>query len=126
MARVGIGQSDQLFFRRVSIAHGFANVISRFTQCPHGASQRIFPYSRRSFGGGRYCLQGVSLTKLTQVLGLDKSVVSRRVQAAEAKGYLVNLEDGKGKSACLTIGEPLPEDVDVLHTAEALDCCSVA
>jgi hypothetical protein len=71
-------------------------------------------------------LQAVSLTKLMQVLGVDKSVVSRRVQAAEAKGYLVNLEDGKGKPARLTIGEPLPEDVEVLPPPAALDCCSVA
>jgi len=71
-------------------------------------------------------LQGVSLTKLMQVPGLDKNVVSRRVQAAEAKGYLVNLEDGKGKPARLTIGEPLPEDVQVLPPPEKLECCSVA
>ena len=70
--------------------------------------------------------QAVSLTKLGEALGLDKSSVSRRVQAAEAKGYLVNLEDGKGKPARLTLGEPLPDDVEVLPPPEALDCCSVA
>jgi hypothetical protein len=44
----------------------------------------------------------------------------------ESKGYLVNLEDGKGKPARLTIGEPLPEDVEVLPSPEKLGCCSVA
>src|SRR6266478_3130 len=69
---------------------------------------------------------GVSLPQLVKTLNLDKSSVSRRANDAQSKGYLVNLEDGKGKPARLTIGEPLPEDVQVLPPPEALECCSVA
>jgi hypothetical protein len=63
MARAENGQSEQIFFRGVAIAHGFANVVSWFTQCSHGTRQRIFPCSRR-FGGGRYCKWLPVLNKL--------------------------------------------------------------
>ena len=69
---------------------------------------------------------GVSLPQLVKTLNLDKSSVSRRANDAQSKGYLVNLEDGKGKPARLTIGEPLPDDVEVLPPPEKLDRCSVA
>ncbi len=69
---------------------------------------------------------GISLTQLVKALNLDKSSVSRRVRDAQDKGYLVNLEDGKGKPARLTIGERLPEDVEVLPPLENLECCTVA
>ena len=70
--------------------------------------------------------RGICLPQLVKALNIDKSAVSRRVRDAQDKGYLVNLEDGKGKPARLTIGERLPEDVEVLPPPEALDCCTVA
>jgi len=59
-------------------------------------------------------------------LGLDKGSASRRVKAAVAKGYLKNLETGRGKPARLVLGEPLPEEVEVLPRPERLGCCAVA
>jgi hypothetical protein len=71
-------------------------------------------------------LGGVSLPQLVKTLNLDKSSVSRRANDAQSKGYLVNLEDGKGKPARLTIGEPLPDDIEILPPPEKLECCGVA
>jgi hypothetical protein len=69
---------------------------------------------------------GVSLSELAKALKLDKSVVSRRVAAAEKDHYLLNEEPQRGKPARLRVGEPLPDEVQVLPTVETLDRCSVA
>ncbi|HLM99281.1 MAG TPA: hypothetical protein VK335_08380 [Bryobacteraceae bacterium] len=70
---------------------------------------------------------GVSLPKLATALKIDKSAVSRRAKDAECRGYLVNLEDQKGKSARWVIGEPLPDDLEILPPSDKLEeCCSVA
>jgi hypothetical protein len=71
--------------------------------------------------------EGVSLAALAEKLGLDKSSVSRRWREARRRGYLRNLEERRGHKARLVADEPLPEDVDVLPTATALErCCTVA
>lgn len=71
---------------------------------------------------------GVSMTTLGQKLKLDKSSTSRRAKEAIARGYLKNLEDKRGRPARLVLGDPLPDDVAVLPTPEALKqrCCTVA
>ena len=58
-------------------------------------------------------------------LGLDKSAAARRIAAAVQLGYLRNLEDRKGRSARLTLGDSLPESVSVLPSVEVLHCGSV-
>jgi hypothetical protein len=72
----------------------------------------------------------VGLKVLATELKLDKASASRRVKAAREAGYLVNLEDSKGKAAKLALGEPLPADLVILPTPEDLcaewDRCSVA
>jgi hypothetical protein len=74
--------------------------------------------------------QYVGLKALATELKLDKASASRRVKAAREAGYLVNLEDSKGKAAKLALGEPLPADLVILPTPEDLraewDRCSVA
>jgi hypothetical protein len=60
----------------------------------------------------------VSVTALAGHLGLDKSVVSRRVSVAIDKGFLRNLESRALRPARLVIGTPMPEDNAVLPTAE--------
>ncbi len=61
------------------------------------------------------------------LLGVDKSVASRRWQAARAGGYLKNLESGRGKPARIVLADPLPGDVVVLPPVEQLtDRCTVA
>ena len=71
---------------------------------------------------------GVPQSALKGVLGLDKGPISRRVNQAIDLGYLVNEEEKKGRPARLKIGEPMPEEVEVLPRPEmfAGDRCSVA
>lgn len=68
----------------------------------------------------------VGLVALAAALKLDKSSASRRVKAALSRGYLKNLEDRRGRPARFVLGDALPEEVDVLPTAEALRRCSRA
>jgi hypothetical protein len=64
--------------------------------------------------------EGVSITELARALKLDKASASRRWNSARARGYLKNLETGRGKPARIVLADPLPDDIDVLPTVEAL------
>jgi hypothetical protein len=64
--------------------------------------------------------EDVKQTDIKKVLDLDKSVVSRRVAAALDAGVLRNLEDRKGKPARLVLGDPLPEEIELLPKPERL------
>jgi hypothetical protein len=61
-----------------------------------------------------------SVSRVAKHLELDKSAVSRRVQAAIARGFLKNLETGRGRPARLVLGDPLPDDQQILPRAEDL------
>jgi hypothetical protein len=63
---------------------------------------------------------GVSLSSLAKALNIDKSAASRRANDAQSKGYLVNEETQPGKSARWVVGEPLPNDIEVLPSPQAL------
>ena len=68
-----------------------------------------------------------SLAEIVTALGLDKSTASRRVKVAISKGYLVNEETGKGKRARIALGDPLPDDAEILpHPERLTDRCTVA
>jgi hypothetical protein len=64
--------------------------------------------------------------EIKNVLKLDKSVVSRRVAAAMEAGVLRNLEDRKGRPARLVLGDPLPEEIEILPRPERLHGCGGA
>jgi hypothetical protein len=69
---------------------------------------------------------GVSQRALADKLSLDKGAVSRRVQEAVGHGYLRNLEERRGRPARLVIGEPRPEQLEILPAPGALaECCAV-
>src|ERR1700724_2739836 len=51
----------------------------------------------------------VSLGELAAKLSLDKSATSRRLRDATDRGYWVNLETRRGRSARIIIGDPMPE-----------------
>jgi hypothetical protein len=81
----------------------------------------------------------VSVTMLAARLGIDKSSATRRVNKAKAAGYIVNTETGRGKAAKLALGEPMPEDREILPSVETVrdtiagrrpvdaeKCCTVA
>lgn len=63
----------------------------------------------------------VSIARLAKALKLDKSVVSRRVRVAREAGYIVNLEEKKGKPARLVVGDPLPGDELILPEPSSLE-----
>jgi hypothetical protein len=63
---------------------------------------------------------------ISKALKLDKSVVSRRVTAAVDAGVLRNLEDRKGRAARLVLGDPLPDEIELLPKPERLHSCTVA
>ncbi len=71
---------------------------------------------------------GVSVSTVARQLRLDKSAASRRLRAALERGYLKNLEDRKGRPARYVVGEPLPDDLDILPLPDTFDAdrCSVA
>ena len=69
----------------------------------------------------------VSVAEVTEALKLDKSSVSRRIKVAISKGFLVNRETEKGKRARISLGDPMPDDVEILpHPDKLADCCTVA
>ena len=73
-------------------------------------------------------LNGVPQSALRERLRLDRGSISRRIKQAIDLGYLVDDQEKKGQPAQLKIGEPMPDEVDVLPRPEmfAGDRCSVA
>ena len=65
--------------------------------------------------------EGVPLAALAATLDLDKSTVSRRTRAAREDGYLVNLEDRRGRPARYQVGDPLPDELEILPAPEELE-----
>jgi hypothetical protein len=69
----------------------------------------------------------LSIAQLATLLSLDKSATSRRWQNARTRGYVKNLEEKRGKPARIVLGDPLPDDIEILPSPERLeDCCRVA
>jgi len=69
----------------------------------------------------------LSISQLANILGLDKSATSRRWKNAQARGYVKNLEEKRGKPAQIVVADPLPDDVDVLPTPDRVaECCGIA
>ena len=68
------------------------------------------------------CLEGRTVTNkvVAAALGLDISAARRRVKDAQSRGYIVNDETHKGQPAKLHLGEPLPEDQQILPTVTEL------
>ena len=48
------------------------------------------------------------------------------MRAAIDRGYIKNLEDRRGRPARLVLGDPLPDDVEILPSVERLHGCTVA
>jgi len=62
----------------------------------------------------------VSVTAVARHMKLDRSAVSRRINAAIDRGYLKNLEEKRGQPARICLGDALPDDADVLPSADSL------
>jgi hypothetical protein len=72
--------------------------------------------------------ESVSAKALGQELGLEKGPVARRVRLAIDAGYLKNLEDRRGKAARLVLGDPMPDDLQILPAVKDLmrECFTVS
>ena len=68
--------------------------------------------------------QGATVTAVAAALKIERSAASRRLATARNKGYLVNVEAGRGKVGRYITGDPLPSDVEVLPLPE--DVCTGA
>jgi hypothetical protein len=64
-------------------------------------------------------MAGASLMDVANILHLNRSTVSRRVSACLEEGYLVNRETKRGQPFRLVVGDPLPDDAEVLPTPES-------
>jgi hypothetical protein len=60
----------------------------------------------------------VTVAELARELKLDRSAVSRRVRNAKDRGYLRDLEENQRKPSRLVPGDDLPDDLQILPTAE--------
>jgi hypothetical protein len=70
---------------------------------------------------------GSSVIEIGKALKLDKGATSRRVGDAVARGYLANSETRKGRPARITLGDPLPSEMEILpHPDRLTGCCTVA
>jgi hypothetical protein len=57
---------------------------------------------------------GVTATALAEKMGLDKSAARRRLLMAKRDNYLENREERRGHPGRWAIGEPLPDEVELL------------
>jgi hypothetical protein len=82
----------------------------------------------KAIGKSSSGLQGVSQSVIRKRLSLDKGTVSRRINQAIELGYLADAQEKRGQPAQLMLGEPMPEEVEVLPRPEVFagDRCSVA
>jgi hypothetical protein len=79
--------------------------------------------------------EGVVARVVAERLDLDKSSVSRRLRMAAEGGWLRNLEDKRGRPGRWVVGDPMPEQAELLpqphnlpgyETAGQADGCAVA
>jgi phage/plasmid primase-like uncharacterized protein len=60
---------------------------------------------------------GMTVREVARKLQLDRSAAQRRLQGAREKGYVMNLEEKRGRPARYALGEPLPDEVELLPVA---------
>jgi uncharacterized protein with PIN domain len=68
----------------------------------------------------------VTVATVAKELELDKSSALRRVRTAIDRGYLKNLETGRGRPAKLTLGDALPQELTILPDPAKLEGCMLA
>jgi hypothetical protein len=63
----------------------------------------------------------VTTKEVADALRLDHSAAWRRIKTAEARGYLDNQETRKGRPAKLHLGDPLPDEQEILPAPREID-----
>jgi hypothetical protein len=92
-----------------------------------GVEATVPPHVRETVEAAGALLKGqpVSTTltnaALAAKLRIDKSTALRRVRVAVDKGFLQNLESAKGRPAKIALGDPMPDDEDLLPDLTALE-----
>ena len=64
---------------------------------------------------------GLSVDQLALRMGVDQSVASRRVAQAKARGLVADFGGGRSRPARLIVVHPLPDDWDVLPSADYVE-----
>lgn len=59
-----------------------------------------------------------------KILKLDRSATYRRLMQSQKRGFIKNINPGKGKTAMYVLGDELPEKTEVLPTPEFLETCA--
>jgi hypothetical protein len=89
-----------------------------------GIEATVPPTVRETVTAVGACVGGgvgeVSLTSLARKMKLDKNSAHHRVRKAIERGYLVNREEKRGMPARIAIADPLPEEIEILPTADVL------
>jgi hypothetical protein len=62
----------------------------------------------------------VRRTQVEAELDLDPRAVRRRLAQAVEGGFVVNRNPGRGKTALYAIGDPIPDDVNILPTVDTI------
>lgn len=65
-----------------------------------------------------------TVAQVAEQLNLDRSAALRRINTAVEKGYLANIENKKGSAKKIVIGDPLPNQIELLPSPEKLGVCS--
>jgi hypothetical protein len=82
-----------------------------------GVGATVSPTIRETVNAVAKIIEGgqphAQLHTLAVALGVERSTAQRRYAVAKNKGYLVNIEK-QGKPTLIIIGDPLPEDVEIL------------
>jgi hypothetical protein len=65
--------------------------------------------------------ESTNVVKVAERLNIDKSAALRRIRVAIEDGYIMNLEDKRGRPAKLTIADPMPEEEGILPDPEKLN-----
>lgn len=76
--------------------------------------------SRILASSGSSGAEETTVMAVAQALKVDKATALRRVRVAIERGYLQNKEERRGRPARLVLGDPLPAEVEILPSAEAL------
>jgi len=67
---------------------------------------------------------GATRGEVATALKLDPSAAGRRLQSGRQRGYLRNLQTSRGKPARWVVGDPLPDDVEILPAPESVCTCA--
>jgi hypothetical protein len=103
-----------------SLAEGVEQAVSKTIRETVQAVAKIAPRQSKK-------INTTALGAVAKELKLDKSAASRRVRDAIKQGYLKNQEERRGRPMILSLGNPLPDNVEVLPSVESLrQCCTVA